>query len=221
MSRGLLGQRTPAPRGGSCARSRRGRAPSHRSPRSVSRATIGRLAARSFGALPEEGFPTRSECRERSTAIVGELAAAGLDPGSKLRGEVVEVAHDACVEGGSAFVGGHLVELVCGDDPWCGGHEETLPGAATVIARPSGAVPPALPLVVSALPCSSTSCNPRNRPRSERRMDARSPSSSVGSLVTAARRSFCRVRLLGHVGATGHVISMAPSPLRWAAILRA
>ena len=67
--------------------------------------------------------------------------------GSKLRGEAVEVAHDACVEG-SAFVGGHLLELVCGDDPWCGGHEATLPGAATVIVRPGGAVSPALPLVV-------------------------------------------------------------------------
>ena len=91
-----------------------------------------------------------------------------------------------------------------------------------MVVRPGSAGGSAFQLVVRSLPCEFFDELQSSKPTPERASNGRQVAFIERRIARYSGAALVRrVRLLGHVGATGHVISMASSPLRWAAILRA
>ena len=71
----------------------------------------------------------------RVAVFVGKPAGACFDPGAELGRQLVEVVHEACVEGFGALLRRHQLELLCRDDLRSLGHDQKL--TAALAARPT------------------------------------------------------------------------------------
>ncbi len=76
----------------------------------------------------------------RVAVFVGKPAGACFDPGAELGRQLVEVVHEACVEGFGALLRRHQLELLCRDDLRSLGHDQKLT-AALAADRPAYSAP--------------------------------------------------------------------------------